>query len=789
MLLSPGTRLGAYEIRSALGQGGMGEVYRARDTRLDRDVALKVLPRELATAPDRLARLEREAKAVAALNHPNLVTLHSIEEAEGTRFLTMELVEGDTLDRLVAPGGMPLPRLLELAIPLADALAAAHAKGIVHRDLKPSNVMVSREGRVKVLDFGLAKLAHDADAPAGASQATMQAPISAVGLVVGTVPYMAPEQLRGEPADARTDLFSLGVLLYELATGQRPFGGASSAEISSAILRDTPAPALALRADLPRDLDRVLGRCLEKDPERRVQTAKDVRNELELVRRSLSPASAPPAGAAPPPPPLSRPAAPAGPAKDAPSVAVLPFVNRSADPADEYFSDGLADELLSTLVKIRGLRVAARTSSGLFKGKAATIDEIGRALNVATVLEGSVRKAGPRVRISVQLVKVEDGSSLWAETYDRTLEDIFAVQDDIAQSVVKELRTTLLGQAGDSRASDAAHADVAAAAAGRGANPEAHRLYLQGAFFLERVSSEDTERAMGYLEHALALDPGNAQAWTALARAHSFLASYGGVDVREAQARARAALDRALALAPEHGEALMLLAQAQAFQDRDWHTAEATALRALALEPGNAMILTNVAQMFQYWGRSDEAERLLRQSIAIDPLSSRAHSALGGVLRCTGRSAEAEANYRKALELTPQRITCHFMLGELLSARGEDAAALAEVRLEPSEWGRLTGLSSVHWRAGRRAESDAALAELEAKYAKACAYQLAALQAERGNADEAFRWLDVADAERDLGLYLVMCEPLFRVLHDVPRWLPFLRKVGLVDESSRPRAT
>jgi len=346
MSLTPGTRLGAYEIRSALGKGGMGEVYRARDTRLDRDVALKVLPTELAAAPDRLARLEREAKAVAALNHPNLVTLHSIEEADGTRFLTMELVEGDTLDRQVAPGGVPLPRLLELAIPLADALAAAHAKGIVHRDLKPSNVMVSREGRVKVLDFGLAKLAADAaDAPAGASQATMQAPISAVGLVVGTVPYMAPEQLRGEPADARTDLFSLGVLLYELATGQRPFGGASSAEISSAILRDTPAPALALRGDLPRDLDRVLGRCLEKDPERRVQTAKDVRNELELVRRALVPgaAAAPVVTAAPSAPRAPAPVSALAPAKDAPSIAVLPFVNRSADAEDEYFSDGLAD--------------------------------------------------------------------------------------------------------------------------------------------------------------------------------------------------------------------------------------------------------------------------------------------------------------------------------------------------------------------------------------------------------------------------------------------------------------
>jgi len=286
---------------------------------------------------------------------------------------------------------------------------------------------------------------------------------------------------------------------------------------------------------------------------------------------------------------------------------------------------------------------------------------------------------------------------------------------------------------------------------------------------------------MTYLEQAVALDADSAPIWIALARAHGFLASYGNVDVREAQARARAAIDRALALAPEHAEALLLLAQAQAFQDRDWAAAEATARRALALEPGNAMILANVAQMFAYRGRTDEGERLLRQSLAIDPLSSRAHSALGGLLRNAGRSAEAEENYRKALELTPQRITGHFMLAELLSARGEFDAALVEARLEPGEWGRLTGLSSTHWRAGRRAESDAALAELDAKFAKSCAFQLAALHAERGNADEAFRWLDVADVERDMGVYLVMCEPLFRGLHGDPRWLPFLRKVGLID--------
>src|SRR5262249_51893447 len=375
MQLAPGSRLGPYEIVSALGQGGMGEVYRARDPRLGREVAIKGLPADVANHPDRLSRSEREAKPVAALNHPNLVMLHSIEESGGVRFLTMELVDGQSLDHVVAPGGLPVARVVDLSIAIAEALIAAHQKGIVHRDLKPANVMVSHDGRVKVLDFGLAKL--NEPEPVGASMMpTMDQPISAVGLVLGPVPYMSPEQLRGENVDARSDVFSLGVLMYELVTGKRPFGGGPSVEISSSILRDLPPPVSTVRANVPADLDRVITRCLEKDPERRTQTAKDVRNELEHLRKT--------APAAPAPAPKSAPAAASA---DLPSVAVLPFVNRSADPNDEYFSEGLADELLSVLVKIRGLRVAARTSSAMFKGKQVSIGEAGRALHVATVLE------------------------------------------------------------------------------------------------------------------------------------------------------------------------------------------------------------------------------------------------------------------------------------------------------------------------------------------------------------------------------------------------------------------
>ncbi len=455
MLLAPGARVGAYEIVAALGAGGMGEVYRARDDRLGRDVALKVLPAAMASDADRVARFELEARTVAGLNHPNIVVLHSLEHAAGVHFVTMELVEGASLDRHVVTGGMPLARVVEIGTALADALTATHERGVVHRDLKPANVMLTRDGRVKVLDFGLAKLAQP-DTSRGLSQATTQ-PLSHAGRMVGTVPYMAPEQIRGEPVNAWTDLFALGVVLYELASGERPFTGPTPADVTSSILRDAPAPLRAVRPDAPPELERIVERCLRKDPHERFQAALEVAAELRALRQSLDRGGAGPVAA--------RPSAGVA------SIAVLPFANLSASADDEYFSDGLADELINVLAKIRGLRVAARTSAFHFKGKDTTIAEVGSLLRVATVLEGSVRTAGNRVRIAVQLVQVADGYPLWSGTYDRTVDDIFAVQDDIAQSVVKELRATLLGEAVDTDASGEVRAEVSRAAKGRGTDP------------------------------------------------------------------------------------------------------------------------------------------------------------------------------------------------------------------------------------------------------------------------------------------------------------------------------
>jgi serine/threonine protein kinase/tetratricopeptide (TPR) repeat protein len=768
MPLAAGTRLGPYEILAPLGSGGMGEVWRARDSRLGRDVAIKVLPEAVASDPDRLVRFEREAKSVAALNHPNIVTLYSIEEANGVRFLTMELVEGDALDVLVVPGGMALARVFDLAIPLCDALSAAHAKGVVHRDLKPANVMVSREGRVKVLDFGLAKLA-DPGAGIGATlAATRDAPISGVGLVVGTVPYMAPEQLRGEPVDARTDLFALGVLLYELATGRRPFVGASAIDISSAILRDLPPPPRSVRGDLPPDLDRIIGRCLEKDPERRAQSAKDVRNELELSRGSSGASDARP----------RRERTKPTPSGDAPSIAVLPFANRSASAEDEYFSDGLADELISVLVKIRGLRVSARTSSASFKGKDATIEDVGRALNVRTVLEGSVRKAGNRVRISVQLVRVEDGEALWSETYDRMLDDIFAVQDDIAQSVVKELRTTLLGEAPDSDASGEAKAEVAAAAKGRGVDAEAHRLYMEGRHFLGGFNDEGMAKGVAALEAAVAADPTHALAWAELARAHVLQGAYGWRPVVESYTTARAEVERALALAPDLAEAYQVRSSIESSFDWNWKAAEASALRALELAPGSAYALATIGGIEHRRGRFAEAEAHLLRAVAQDPLSSRIYNNLGLIYRAMGRGEDAKQMYRKSIDLAPQGIGGRHVLAAILALEGRIEEAFAAVKLEPAEWARLTSEAIIHHCAGNRAESDVSLAALIERHSQDSAYQIAMVHVVRGELDEGMRWLEHGRETRDSGVSLAFAEPMLRPMHTHPRWPAFLRSIG-----------
>ena len=758
-MLTPGGRLGTYQILAPLGAGGMGEVYRAKDLRLGREVAVKVLPPELASNVDHLTRFEREARIVAGLNHPNIVTLFSVEEENGVHFLTMELVEGRSLAAHIPPEGLSPTQVLDLAVPIADALVAAHERRVIHRDLKPGNVMVTPEGRVKVLDFGLAKpgeVPHDGDATFAATE---EAPISGRGDILGTVPYMAPEQLRGEAADARSDLFALGIILYELTAGRRPFTGKTPVDIGSSILRDTPEPLVRTRPGIPGDLHRIVSRCLEKNPRDRFQTALDVSNELKLLRKRLERGE------------------PAGSDRVA-SIAVLPFVNRSASVEDEYFSDGLADELLNVLAKIRGLRVVARTSAFAFKGKQVTIAEVGRALDVATVLEGSVRRAGDRLRISVQLVAVSDGGHLWSETYDRTLNDIFAVQDEIAHSVVKELRQALLGEHGDSDGTSEAEAEVARAAKGRGTDPEAHRLYLLARHFFDRSTQEDVAKGVQCLREALERDSKYAIAWAQLAEVLARESDMGWVPIEDGYGRAREAVERALALEPDLAEGHAQIGRIQMLHERDWHRAGGSFARALELAPGNAVALRGAGALAMNSGHLDEAIALTRRSLERDPLSASAYTSLGMSLFAADRFREAEDAFRRALELSPQRGATHAYLALTLAAQGRGDEATREAEREPHDGFRFWALAMVCHVAGRDAEADAALRELTEKFADGGAFQIAEVYGTRGEPDAAFQWLERAYAERDGGLAEMKASPRLRSLHGDPRWRKFLIKVG-----------
>ena len=605
MALASGTKLGLYEIQSPLGAGGMGEVYRATDTKLGRDIALKVLPAGMAHDPERLARFRREAKALAQLDHPNIVTIHSVEESDGVHFLTMQLVEGQPLDHLIPAGGLPVEQIVEIASALGDALAAAHEKGIVHRDLKPANVMVTNEGRVKVLDFGLAKDVRGAS-PGDATLTS--ASQTEVGVVMGTPAYMSPEQTSGRPLDHRTDIFSLGVLLHEMATGRRPFEGTSSAELVSAILRDTPPSVTDVRPDLPSDLARVIRRCLEKDPRRRLQTARDVSNEFRDLARQTSQKVVPAKTS------TSRIAA----VKDSGAaradegfwVAVLPFGGASGDADLEALADGLTEDVTTGLSRFPYLQVIAHNSAMAYKGRAADIRTVGRELGARYVIEGSIRKRGRAIRVSAQLMDAVSGTQLWAEAYDREISDAgaFQVQDDLTDHIV----TTVADGYGvlvRSMAAPTRDRKVEALSASE--------LVLRYYAFMQQVNPQEHAVLRAGLERALEREPNHATAWACLSNLYQ-LEYFDRFNPREKPLeRAREAAWRAVKIDPACQMGWKELA-AFHFFSRDFTAFRETAERALSLNPRDGTTLAFMAIMIAFSGDWERGVALAQRAIELN---------------------------------------------------------------------------------------------------------------------------------------------------------------------------
>jgi TolB-like protein len=600
-----GRTLSHYHITAAIGAGGMGEVYRANDTKLGRDVALKVLSAQMAHDPNRLARFQREARSVAALNHPHIVTIFSVEEAEGVHFLTMELVEGQSLERLIPAGGLPVERIVEIASALADALTAAHEKGIVHRDLKPANVMLTDDGRVKVLDFGLAKDVR-ADKSSDATQTF--AGQTAMGVVMGTPTYMSPEQVAGRVLDHRTDIFSLGVILYEMASGRRPFEGASSAELASAILRDTPRPLSEFRADLPEELGMLIQRCLEKDPQDRFPSARDLRDALRGVT-----ASAPSirTATAPAPRPVVEGNSGAARAEEGFWVAVLPFKYNGANADLTALAEGLTEEIVTGLFRFSYLRVISLSSTSRYAHGAIDIRSAGKELGARYVMEGSLRQAGTKLRIATQLVDASSDVNLWAETYERPFrpEAIFELQDDVVPRIVSTVADT--------------HGVLPHTMSEvlRNRNPDLLTPYeavLRSFAHFQRVNAEEHAAARAGLERAVQQAPGNADCWAMLSMMYKEEHTHGFNLRPDSLGRALAAARRAVEAAPSNHLAYHALA-ATLFFRRELPAFRNAAERAVALNPMDGFTMAYLGFLIAYAGDWERGCALAEQARGLNP--------------------------------------------------------------------------------------------------------------------------------------------------------------------------
>lgn len=681
-----GQSLGHYRIVHELGAGGMGQVFAAEDTKLKRLVALKVLPPEVANDPDRRQRFQREAEAIAALDHPNIVTIYSIEtatpespdDAKPIQFITMQLVEGKTLGELIPQKGMPLERFLEMALPLADALSAAHRKGITHRDLKPSNIMVGEDGRVWILDFGLAKL-HQADAgtETSISDEAHTEGLTRDGTVLGTAPYLSPELAKGLAVDSRSDIFSLGIVFHEILSGRRPFHGNTVAELVSAILRDTPDSVSDLRGELPPRLGRIVHRCLRKTPDDRYQTARDLHSDLKDLRQEsetspeiVTQASGQPFSRSSDQASTSRTSSLSIPTR--PSLAALPFVNLSDDPEQDYFAAGLWADINADLVKISGLFLISQTTTQLYANKKVSPQEVGQELGVRHILVGTVRKAGNQIRITAQLVDTQTGEPIWADRFGGTLDDLFALQDEITEEIVTALDVQLV------------YGENARMARRSIKRPKARDLFYRALPFVFGQDREGFQEGRRLLAEAAQIEPDSPIPLAFAAWTHYFEARLGlGHSPEDSIDSAVALADKSIELDDPSGMAYMVKG-ALHLMHREHEKALEASEKALEDRPSCPWAFALKGNIYNYTGKPAEAIDLAKQAIRLTPLFPHLFPAVlaTGNYLC-GQPEEAIDAARGAIELSPDNLEIQVMLAGALAAAGRPDQAdspLQEIR-------------------------------------------------------------------------------------------------------------
>lgn len=767
MTLAAGTKLGRYEIRSQLGTGGMGEVYLAQDTKLDRRVALKILPPNLAEDNDRMGRFVREAKSASALNHPNIITIHEIGEINGLHFIATEYIEGETLKSRLETETLSLKSTLDIALQVVSALDAAHSAGIVHRDIKPDNIMVRHDGIVKVLDFGLLKLtARDSSEVDTEGETKMQVRTSA-GVIMGTTAYMSPEQARGQEMDARTDIWSFGCVLYEMLVNQQAFQGETMTDVLANIIHQEPVSILAHRRDTPAELERIIAKAVRKNRDERYQSAKELFSDLQqLHTRLLVEAEIIRSGE-------SERVAQLQPSGFLSSIAVLPFTNLSAEKDNEYFSEGLTDEIIMNLSKLQMLKVISRGSTMRYVKEGKTHKQTANDLGVQYLLEGSVRRYGSDLRITAQLVDAFRDEYIWAETYRGTMKDIFDIQEKVAAEIAQALQLRLSPDEKQNLKKRSTE------------NTGAYQLYLQGRFFWNKRSEEGLKTAIRYFEQAIEKDPQYAIAWAGIADSYSLLGEFGNIPRKELYPKAKAAVNKALEIDTRLAEVHTSLASILMLNEWDWANSEKEFKLAIELNPNYATAHHWFSQWFLNMGRVEESIQMISRAAELDPVSQAILKDKGLALYYHGQYDEAIELATKTLELDPNYAAAHRLLSLAYQAKGMFDEALVEHQI----WAGLTGnkveaavtLAQLYAVSGQAEEARRLIEDVtrDKLVAQHINRGLALVYAALGEIDLAFKHLEESYARREEALLSLNVDPKVDVLRSDPRFTELLKKMGL----------